>query len=230
MGKEIPMIGERFGKLTVIERAPNNRRGQAMWICKCDCGENSQPIIGTSLRSGKTHSCGCLNIKHHKRGTRLYKVWRDMKYRCYNPSAHLYERYGGRGIAVCDEWRNDFQAFYDWAMSNGYKEDAKRGECTIDRIYNNGNYEPSNCRWVSHKEQQDNKENTIKVFIGGVEKTLHQISDEFGIGYYTLFKRYQNGLRGNELVKELDTKKSENARRKNNRNDGTNQTSNNTIS
>ena len=97
-----------------------------------------------------------------KKKSRLYCVWIDMKKRCYNPIAHNYHRYGGRGITICDEWRNDFQSFYDWAMANGYDENAPRGQCTIDRIDNDKGYNPDNCRWVDTATQNKNKSNNRK--------------------------------------------------------------------
>lgn len=95
-------------------------------------------------------------------GSRLHIVWRSMNQRCYNPNKKSYPRYGGRGITVCDEWRNDFQAFYEWAIANGYDENADRYQCTIDRIDNDKGYSPDNCRWVDMKVQNNNKSNSKK--------------------------------------------------------------------
>lgn len=167
MSSLIDITGDRFGRLTVIRREANSKGGQARWLCKCDCGKDTI-VLGTELRRGHTTSCGCLaleqskingsKVKHSQSFSRQYHVWRGMKIRCYNPKAKDYKNYGGRGIKVCDEWLNDFKTFYDWAMANGYRDDL-----SIDRIDVNGNYEPSNCRWATAKEQANNRR---KVRIG----------------------------------------------------------------
>lgn len=160
------MIGQRFNKLTVIEEGPRRCRGKRTWICRCDCGNITKPIEGNNLKIGHTKSCGCYRVslagaarstKHGMKGSRLYSVWSNMKGRCFCSTNKDYRHYGGRGITVCDEWKDNFQAFYDWSIANGYDKDAKFGDCTIDRIDVNGNYEPSNCRWVSMKVQNNNQ-------------------------------------------------------------------------
>lgn len=163
------LTGQRFGRLVAVERAGNDKYGRAKWKCQCVCGE-VLVCHGINLRQGRTNSCGCLkeevsrrhSVTHGKRKSRLYSVWSDMKNRCYNPKIHNYHRYGGRGITVCDEWRNNFQAFYEWAMANGYDENAPKGQCTIDRIDNDKGYSPDNCRWVDVKTQNSNKSNSKK--------------------------------------------------------------------
>lgn len=149
----------RFGKLTAIKIdhfKDAKRCRRTYWFCKCDCG-NTSIVRSDCLTTGNTKSCGCGNttfrekpnsIKKHK----LYRVYWGMRQRCYNSKQKHYDRYGGRGIAVCDEWLNSYESFYEWSMKNGYKEGL-----TIDRINNDGNYEPSNCRWVTIQEQQKNK-------------------------------------------------------------------------
>ena len=160
------LTGSKFGRLTVIERQGSNKHGRPLWLCECECKKR---IIKSSqaLISSHTQSCGCLRMevlnkshtKHGLKGTRLYEIWKSMKKRCCNPKQTNYKNYGGRGITVCDEWKKDFQAFYDWAMAHGYDANASRGECTIDRIDANGNYCPGNCRWITIAEQQRNKRN-----------------------------------------------------------------------
>ena len=153
------LTGQRFGRLTVIERAENNKCGNTMWLCKCDCG-NTTIAQGTHLKSHHTQSCGCfqkdISTKHHQSHSRLYYVWRSMKYRCYNKNHKNYKDYGGRGISIDPRWK-DFAAFRDWAMANGYDETAPYGQCTIDRIDTNGNYCPENCRWTDMKTQRQNQ-------------------------------------------------------------------------
>lgn len=154
------LTGQKFGRLTVLEFA--YRKGKHYhWLCKCDCG-NTVIIRKDSLtKKNFTQSCGCLAIEKSKQrftqhglyGTRLFYIYNNMKQRCSNPNDEMYIHYGSRGITICQEW-NNFKSFSNWAMNNGYQDNL-----TIDRIDVNGNYEPSNCRWVTNKEQQRNKRN-----------------------------------------------------------------------
>jgi hypothetical protein len=127
-------------------------------------------------------------MRHGKSNTRLYRVWSRIKVRCYNKKFQHYKSYGGRGIKVCDEWLNDFMAFYNWAMANGYADNL-----TIDRIDVNGNYEPSNCRWVTNEEQQNNKRNTIFLTYKGKRQTITQWANELMISRDIIERRYRRG-------------------------------------
>nr|DAH21853.1 MAG TPA: PROTEIN/DNA Complex catalytic motif, Helix-turn-helix DNA [Caudoviricetes sp.] len=158
----IDLTGQKFGRLTVIERCerPKGRKSkEAFWLCKCDCG-NESTLSGYELRSGNTKSCGCyhkertsqLHLKHGYYGTRLYRIYYKMKERCYKPSNDNYKYYGGLGITICDEWLNDFSAFAKWSIENGYDE-----KLTIDRKDNTKGYSPDNCRWITIQEQQRNR-------------------------------------------------------------------------
>lgn len=156
------LTGRRFGRLIVIKRiSPVGCK--VRWLCRCDCGAEKD-IAAYELTSGKTKSCGCLQreARHLRKnpdgkGTRLYGVWKGIKSRCYTKSNSGYKHYGARGIKMCDEWRDNYQTFHDWAFANGYDPDAPYGQCTIDRIDVNGDYEPSNCRWVDAATQIANR-------------------------------------------------------------------------
>lgn len=190
MPKLIDLTGQRFGRLTVIGRADTKSK-DVKWLCKCDCG-NECITKGIYLRTGDTRSCGCLakeiiikrNYKHGKRHTRLYNIWRDIIRRCESTTRYAHEYYHDKGITICEEWRNDFLAFYNWAMNNGYSDDL-----TIDRIDTDKNYEPNNCRWVTMKVQGNNKSNNIHVSYNGETHTLSEWEDITGIKRSTIRAR-----------------------------------------
>ena len=184
------ITGMRFGRLTAIR--PNGKQGNNIkWLCECDCGNYVTTNI-SSLTRGKCKSCGCLRKEttsaqfktHGKRHTKIYAVYCTMKARCLNKNDLRYKFYGGKGVKVCDEWLHDFQAFYDWAMVNGYSDGL-----TIDRIDVNGNYEPSNCRWVNSTTQANNKTNNVFIEYKGEKKTIAEWAKELGLTYTALYQR-----------------------------------------
>jgi hypothetical protein len=129
------------------------------------------------------------------KGTPLYRAWGNMRNRCYNEKHRFYSHYGARGIKVCDEWNGSFKSFYEWAIDNGYQKGL-----SIDRIDNDGNYEPSNCRWATTQEQNINKRTNVYVEIDGVTKTLSEWATEVGIRQETIYRRYYVGWRGEDLI------------------------------
>lgn len=191
MGKLIDLTGQKFGRLTVMGKYGKNKSGSINWICKCSCG--GEKIVSSSgLRHGGTQSCGCLqkelignvNKSHGKSKTRLYKIWKHMKERCYKENLLIYENYGGRGIIMCEEWKNDSMSFYNWAMANGYSDNL-----SIDRIDVNGNYEPSNCRWADRKTQNNNRRNCRSITYNGETHTISEWAEMLNIENEVLRRR-----------------------------------------
>lgn len=187
------LAGKRFGRLVARKRIKAN--GKIKWICDCDCGNNKE-VFQYNLTSGHTLSCGCLKREIIKSGahtihgdskTRLYGIWKGMRKRCENPNSSNYHKYGERGISVCDEWQN-WETFKDWAISNGYTNDM-----SIDRINNEGNYEPDNCRWATAKEQSNNRRNNRRIEYRGEQKTIAEWSEELGISQYVIEARLNLG-------------------------------------
>ena len=166
------LSGKRFGHLTAIEPVrAYERSGKKIirWRCVCDCG-NEIFAPPWKLEHGRYKSCGCSKQEYIVKGriasgrdtggesnTRLYNVWKGMLTRCYSPKHKGYKDYGGRGITVCQEWKESYETFKWWAILTGYDETAKRGQCTLDRVNNDGNYCPENCRWATMSEQNRNK-------------------------------------------------------------------------
>lgn len=188
------LTGQRFGRLTVIDRAKNHvkpsGKKEAAWNCLCDCGGKSV-VVGYRLTTGCTKSCGCLSAEkaaqrlktHGKSKTRLHRIWVNMHRRCSYNKHEAYVNYGGRGIQVCNQWE-DFAAFYNWAINNGYSE-----KLTLDRIDVNRGYGPNNCRWSTRKEQSNNKRNNILINYHGKKQPLKRWAEDLNLPYSTLFAR-----------------------------------------
>lgn len=189
--------GMRFNHITVIKRDHRDDKGRYWFRCKCDCGKEFL-IRGGEL--GRNKSCGCMTrtyigeaLKTHGEAhTRLYDVWHRMKDRCYRKKHKSYAQYGGRGIKVCPEWMK-YENFRDWAYTSGYDSDADFMKCTLDRIDVNGDYEPSNCRWVDMKEQCNNRTNNHRLTLNGETHTISEWADITGIQFCTLWRRLKKG-------------------------------------
>jgi len=154
----VDLTGQRFGELTVLYQVPSRDRNSS-WLCQCDCGKKTI-VRAPNLKFGGTRTCGCgvaratvkRCTKHGESHSKLNYIWTAMKERCFNPNNKSYDNYGGRGITVCDEWKNDYAAFSKWSKENGYREGL-----TLDRINNDGGYSPDNCRWTTYKVQSNNR-------------------------------------------------------------------------
>jgi hypothetical protein len=158
MSRFIDLTGKKFGRLTVIGRSPQNgKQGQPRWDCACECGEE-RTVVGNNLKSGNTNSCGCLDRErattHGYSGTYQYRTWWGIKARCYKESSNNYKNYGGRGIKLYYRWKDDSEAFCEWL--DRFLGPRPEGH-TLDRINNDGDYEPRNLRWADRKTQNSNR-------------------------------------------------------------------------
>lgn len=205
MPKLIDISGQKFGHLTVIQRGENSKSGHVRWICMCDCG-NTKTILASAmdLKSGKTTSCGCVHksiiTKHGHSKERLYQIWHGMIKRCENKHNAIFQRYGAKGIDVCEEW-HDYMIFRDWALCNGYND-----ELTIDRKDNNKGYNPENCRWATNKQQSNNRTNNIHIIIDGETHTISEWSDISGVCKSTIAQRAKRGVTGKDVISKVRMK------------------------
>lgn len=189
------LVGQRFGRLTVIRYLDESERTAKgyNWWCRCDCG-NEIKANATKLKTGLQQSCGCLkeemkprlgemSRKYQNSNKRLYSVYRGMISRCYDTKHREYKNYGGRGITICDEWSGElgYDAFAQWALSSGYNDKAEYGECTIDRIDVDKGYEPGNCRWITNKEQQNNRRDNVRIEYNGESRTITEWAEMLGV-------------------------------------------------
>lgn len=188
-------IGQKYGRLTVTGFVHKGKKWY--WECTCECG-NSIITQAYLARNGHTSSCGCLqreraseaSLVHGQTNSRLYRIYNGMKNRCYNQKQQSYENYGGRGITICEEWLKSFTAFEGWSLSHGYADDL-----SIDRIDNNGDYSPKNCRWVTRTEQNENTRRNHLVTIGDRTQPLSAWVRERGLNYHTVsFRIHQKHM------------------------------------
>ncbi|PTE79287.1 hypothetical protein [Staphylococcus gallinarum] len=214
MGIVKDMVGYRFNGCKVLKRNGVNKDNRAIWVCVCKCGNIFQ-ATGKSIRNGHVKSCGCYRKKvtgkqgrknktHGDTNTRLYNIYRGMKQRCYYTNAQNYEKYGDKGIKICEEWLEDFSNFKRWSLKNGYGENL-----SIDRIDNNGNYEPDNCRWVDAKTQTRNRSITKRAIFQGELLTLGEISEITGMSFSKVHYMYKQGMNFDEVkrtIKQADIK------------------------
>lgn len=196
-------IGKKYGRLTITD-VFKDKKGNIRCTCLCDCG-NTHEASFSNLKYGNVKSCGCLvrewcktgnaHKKHNGRGSRIYTIWKGMRERCNTSTNVNYKKYGARGISVCKEW-DDFVTFRNWAYLNGYNETL-----TLDRIDNSGNYEPSNCRWATYKEQANNRRTNTIYELNGETHTLSEWSDIYGIDPKLVYSRLRK--RGWDLERAL---------------------------
>lgn len=186
------ITGNTYNRLTVVKRVGVNNSRAVIWECICSCG-NTHNVTGTALRTGAIKSCGCLKheynpthtIKHGKFGTKIYRTWGGMKFRCENTNSKAYPRYGGRGIKVDELWSKSFIEFYK------YMGDPPDEKSTIDRIDNSGNYEPGNVRWATWKEQANNRRDTVTIEYNGTSMSISEWARLRNIKIRTLTARIQ---------------------------------------
>lgn len=205
MTRKKDYVGQTSGRLTVIGETVEN--GKRKLVCRCECG-NTKNILPSNFSRGHTLSCGCLkndiissgaHTTHglRSKNIRLYNIWKGMRKRCRNPKSNRWERYGGRGITVCDEW-DDYSVFYQWAMKSGYSD-----ELSIDRIDNDKGYYPGNCRWSSPKEQANNRKTNHLIEMNGEIHTIAEWSNITGIDQATILQRIKRGCNAETVLSKV---------------------------
>lgn len=202
------LSGMELEHATVIDRAEDritpNGNHKTMWNVRCNICGKIFTAPTTRITKGKVKMCMRCSInaysKHHMSNTRLYHVYRGMKRRCDQKNGPMYSYYGGRGIKVCQEWLDDFMAFYNWAVEAGYDKDAPRGQCTIDRIDPNGDYCPENCRIITHTKQLNNTRRNIILKYKGKQYTASEFSKLTGVPYHRVRFWTRDGLTPEEII------------------------------
>lgn len=202
------LAGQRFGRLVVVARNGQTKHGNYTWLCKCACGKEVV-VSGGHLKSGHTKSCGCLSselkskraIKHgllaKGKRPRTFIIWNGMKARCYNEDAVSYRNYGARGIRMCEEWLT-YENFHKWAVQNGYSDSLE-----IDRIDNDGDYCPENCRWVTRSQNQRNTSRTNLISINGITKCASDWISDIGVSKSTFYKHLREGTLSELLERKV---------------------------
>lgn len=192
--------GDKYNRLTAVKEIDNRK-----WLFRCICG-NEKVISKYDVQKGHTKSCGCLQKEntskakrtHGDTDSRLYYIWENMRKRCYKPNSDRYKNYGARGITICDDWKNNYSNFYKWAYSNGYNDNL-----TIERIDINGNYEPSNCTWITMKDQAKNRTSNKWVYIDNVKYSPQELEKIYKIPVKTIYARIARGDKGHAVVRPL---------------------------
>jgi len=203
MCKKVEPVKQTFGRLTILEKIREGKR--SYYDCVCACG-NSKRIRADSVVSGVVKSCGCLkdettkktHTKHGSSGDRLYHIWKNMKARCYNKNHTSFDRYGGRGIVICEDWLADYMNFKEWSLANGYTD-----HLSIDRENYDGNYTPTNCRWVDQKTQMNNTSRNRNIEYLGRTQSLMEWCRELDYNYNTTYAMLS---RGDKTIKEIFTR------------------------
>lgn len=196
MNKTKVVLGQKYGRLTPVEVVGKNKFGLLLYKCLCECG--NEKIVGSRyLTDGKTVSCGCKRAKQNGLSDSItYKSWKSAKQRCTNPHNHNYKNYGARGITMCKEWLESFSTF---VQDMGERPSV---EYTLDRIDVNGDYEPNNCRWATHKQQSNNRRDNVIIYVDGVYLTVAQFTQKYKLNRSNVDYELRRNLPPNEIVKK----------------------------